>query len=197
MLGDFPLSVTLDGERYDVVARDVPAAVFFYGFPDVALVAGTPWRLDLAVERWTIEMLPRVISAPRLTLELVHRLGEGALDAAIGYQHTVGWITEGELLQEIERGQALGQAAARYLASRGAAGGQQLPDPVDARLEDVRVLSTPPAAVLRRMLVDLARALATRPSTLWQAPISTLLLDWRLITGGVLQPLDQEAPGGD
>jgi hypothetical protein len=83
---DFRLSVTIGGERREVVAREVPAAAFFEGFPDLEDIPG----LDLATERWLDALLGRVVVEPALTIDLVHRLGWARDELLAGYFRAIG-----------------------------------------------------------------------------------------------------------
>src|SRR5678809_274285 len=70
MLHDFPVAVTMGTERYVIICRDVPTAVFFYQYPE---------KTDLITD-WIMGLLTRVSVAPVLTLEHVQRLDEGSFE---------------------------------------------------------------------------------------------------------------------
>lgn len=106
MLPDFPLPVRglACGPRV-VVARDLRVCEFFHGFPDstpmtACYAAAAPddqAGINRALESWIDGLLTRAIRLPRLTRELVQRLGAARDDLATAYLRIVGWLPDGPL----------------------------------------------------------------------------------------------------
>jgi hypothetical protein len=98
VLPDFALTVVVDGVPRRFAACDVPAFVFFLEHPDDHLgtpcyLKGTPeyqQGIREQQETWATRLLTRVILAPALTPETVHRLGRGREDLGIAYQTAIG-----------------------------------------------------------------------------------------------------------
>jgi hypothetical protein len=176
MLPDFPVGLTLDdGQRRRVIARDVAAAVFFYGFPDAVPFAecwrqqGVDGRAAVTgrLEDWVDELLGRAVIQPRLTLELVRRLGDGArTELATSYLSTVGFLPATP---------ATWSSADDLIAVR----------PSEWRdreeLIAMRALTTPPTPNLRTALRLMASKSRQLPSTLWALPISEWIFNWRVL----------------
>lgn len=192
MLADFPVAIEVAGERWGIICRDVPTAVFFYGFPNS--LPTTPCydgasRQERAreIERlhdWMLRLLPRVAVTPELTDEIVQRLDEGALDAVVGYLHAIGWIGDEDLERQVAMPGAEGRAARRYQQSRGALAEELLPVPVQqaARYASHHLPFAQDLAPNVRLAVrEVAKRAHVRPSVLWQGPISDFLLDFRLL----------------
>lgn len=106
MLPPFPIPVDLGPPAGTglLIAQDVPPCVLFYGHPD-SLPGTACWEgfdqdrqrhEQAASEAWLTGVLTRVIVAPRLTPELVHRLGPARQGAILAYFAAIGW-TRGEV----------------------------------------------------------------------------------------------------
>ncbi len=190
MLADFRVPV---GDGYALVARDVATAVFFYGFPNSLLGAECYHAVDRRAQRqlddelaqWTIDLLTRVIVRPRLTPELVHRLGSGADEAAIGYLHAIDWIQDRDIAGMVERGGPRAGAASRYWRERGAESARVLkPAPAARRRTpelNLRPLTTTAAPNVRLAVKLMAERTHLRPSAIWASPISEFIYDWRAL----------------
>lgn len=168
MLPDFLLRIPGFGADVALVARDVPACVFFAGFPDALDELFEPSGAELTpgmsarLERWAEGLLTRVVVRPRLTLEHVGRLGEARRDAVLGY-----------LL-------AVGPGAAPAPALEPFAEPDLLPDVHDP--EPARVGAIPEPSV-QDALIAMSQRAHVLPSVLWLLPISEWLFDWRLLDG--------------
>lgn len=174
MLADFPVAI---GE-YTVICRDVPTAVFFFEFPDT--LTASP-KAQIA---WMMGLLTRVTVDPELSLEHVYRLDESALEAVVGYQHTVGWIDDGKLLERANEPGEVGRAARRYRASIGALADERLivgPAVMPRYHQHHRPFVGEIPTQIRGIVRRLAAETHTRPSLLWQSPISEFLLDYRIV----------------
>ncbi len=104
MLPDFALPIVLPQGPRAWVARDVPTGVFFLGFADSMPGAECFARQDPAgrqrvlttMESWADGLLTRVVVAPRLTPELVQRMGDQKDAALLAYLRAVGWLEDAE-----------------------------------------------------------------------------------------------------
>ena len=192
MLADFPVALSHEGERYIVVCRDVPTAVFFHGFPNALPM--TPcyenssereqWAYHRRLREWMLELLPRVAVDPVLTPELVHRLDDAALDLDMGYLHAVGWIGDEDLDKQAAIDGPMGEAARRYRQALGALAEELLP--VTSSLprrygQQHRPFVGAMAPNIKLAIREVAVRAHVRPSALWQAPISEFLLDFQLL----------------
>lgn len=85
MVPDLLLPLPLaNGTAGALVARDVPAAVFFFEWP------GPDANLESA-ELWRERLLSRVVLDPRVTIETLLYLGDGRWPAIAAYLHAIGW----------------------------------------------------------------------------------------------------------
>lgn len=172
MLGYFALSITFAAERVELIVRDVPVAVFFQGYPVVPPLSPDGedrwgWKTNRDIEHWMIELLARAIVQPRLTREELHRLGEEARTAAVGYLRAVGWITQGGLDAIAEE-----------------------PLGVDVKVEGpaygVRPFIEPVPAMVRSAITDVGMRTGISPCAIWQGPISEFLFNWRMLMAEVV-----------
>ena len=192
MLSDFPVAVTLNGERYVVICRDVPTAVFFYGYPNVPpgtqcaekQTAAERMAEYVRIQTWMLELLTRAAVAPVLSIESVHRLGEGALEGVCAYGHAVGWFTDEDLERQAAHEGGIGAATRAYQQSIGALADEILPAPVvqpkifrDQHMPYVGQI----APNIRDKIAVLARRCHVRPSTIWLSPISETMVDYRIL----------------
>lgn len=195
------MAVGLGSERYKIICRDVPTAVFFYGFPNSLPMTqcfegsdeAQKKRELTALHDWMFGLLPRVAVEPRLTPELVARLDEGALEAVVGYLHAVGWIVDEDLEKQAAIEGAMGQAARRYQQSRGALAEEMLPvaaGETPRYADQHQPFTTDLAPNIRLAIREVAKRAHVRPSLLWRTPISEYLLDFRLLIQ------DEKAQGG-
>jgi hypothetical protein len=184
VLPDFPIELELNGERRSVIARDVPTALFFAGFPDSVPMArcfeeaGADGRRRIvaALETWVDALLTRVVVTPRLSLELVHRLGPARDTIADAYLRGIGWIeggplptTDAELLAPDRR--------------------EHLPE-TWASLGAAVAVPAPNLRTALRMLSARGRVL---PSVLWALPISEWIWNFRVLLSDRLKRA--ELPG--
>lgn len=186
MLQDFPVAVTMGAERYAVICRDVPTAVFFYRYPDAT--SG-----EMATMDWLLSLLTRAAVAPILTLEHVHRLDHGAFEGVLGYCHAVGWFTNEDLAHHAAMDGPIGIATRDYQQSLGALSRELLP--VGTSVSPVFEASHMPfisemAPVVRRRVRMVAKAGRVLPITVWNAPISETMFNYRLLIE------DEQKPGG-
>lgn len=100
MRHDFALTATVAGEPLEFIARDAPTAVFFLGFQESfpgadcfnRMGAGETRQILTGMQAWSDALLCRVMVAPRLTPELVQRLGSARDELVVGYLGAVGWM---------------------------------------------------------------------------------------------------------
>src|SRR5262245_42368054 len=193
LLGDFPLGVSLGAERYTVICRDVPTAVFWFGFPNTlpmmpCFESSTNGEQRSYVERlhtWMLELIPRVAVSPVLTQEIIYRLDDAALDLVIGYLHGVGMFSDDDVKGQAANDGPHGLAARRYLETMGAMAEELLPaQPVEsprlyakAHLPFVRDM----APNVRLAVREVAKRGHALPSVVWQLPISEFLLNFHLL----------------
>lgn len=158
MLPDFIVPVPSVDADAGVVARDVAACVFFHGFPagvDVLI----PDALSRDVVSWTEGLLTRVIVEPRLTPELVSRLGrDGCREVVSGYLRAIAPRSDAAVSIE--------------LPDRPASGSER---------DLLECFAALPTGVVRQELVTLAGRLELAPATLWRMPISEWLFNWRML----------------
>jgi hypothetical protein len=186
VLQDFPVAVTMGTERYAVICRDVPTAVFFYHYPDVK--SG-----DEATTEWLLGLLTRVAVAPVLTLEHIHRLDHGAFEGVLGYCHAVGWFTDENLAHHAALDGPIGDATRAYQRSLGAlsrdllqVGTSVAPIFETSHMPYIRGMSS----IVRQRVRVVAKAGRVLPSVIWNAPISETMLNYRLLIE------DEQKPGG-
>lgn len=173
MLRDFPIAIPGFAPARYVVARDVEAAAFFYGFPE-ADVSGYRTTYQRQLEAWAATLLTRVVVEPRLTPELVHRLGAGR-DALIRrYFARVGWWHV-----EHEESDTLDAELGELLTVDAPHG-----PPEDRRLalvDHLRWRVAQPPRVVRPQLLSLSEHTGMLPSDLWCRPISEILFSLKLL----------------
>ncbi|MBI4637677.1 MAG: hypothetical protein HY727_15170 [Candidatus Rokubacteria bacterium] len=184
MLRDFILPITLAGAPRGLIARDLPAGLFFYGFPDIVPFADC-WERDTSagqretaqqMERWLDHLLVAAVCEPRLTLEQVHRLGPARDEAVVAYLRTVGWLTERDVLVG-ERTMPIELAPAPSV--------EDDPPPIAAWV--LRAVVQTPGQNVRQALRMMAERTRTLPSVLWQLPISEWIFCWRVLLSDKLQ----------
>jgi hypothetical protein len=189
MLADFPVAVSLNGERYIVICRDVTTASFFYEYPEVA--AGTTeldQRTDyMNTRRWIFGLVTRVLVDPILSIDAVNSLDEGALDAGVAYCHAVGYFTDELLAIHADLGGELGAAVRRYQQSLGALSDKILPAPSATpplfRHEHMPYIRQAAPGV-RAKIRAIADRTHTRPSAIWLSPISETMIDYHILIDG-------------
>jgi hypothetical protein len=194
VLADFPVAVSLNGERYVVVCRDVSTASFFYQYPeleDAKTEAGKRAEF-LNTQTWMFHLLTRVTVDPVLSIDLVQRLDDGAIEAVVAYCHAVGWFTDADLARQAAVEGPIGAAARYYQQSLGALADEVLPTAVtpprlfrDQHLPYVHEI----APSVRAKVRAIADRTHTRPSTIWLSPISETMIDYRILIDG-----DETAP---
>jgi hypothetical protein len=169
VLPDIEIALPTFGPGRVLIARDVPAAVFFYGFPTHARLESTrSFAAVVAMETWLDGLLARVIVAPRLSRALAARLGTDRDLVAHVYLTAVGWL---EAPKEGRSADELPSAAPRSIEEA----------PVDPT--SLRALATPPpgpqlAATVRRV----ASATKTPPHVVWTRwTISEFIFTWRVL----------------
>jgi hypothetical protein len=185
-LADFPVAVSLNGERYVVICRDVSTALFFYRYPTVtASKTDAEQRAEwLATQDWMFHLLTRVTVDPVLSIDYVRSLDEGALEAGVAYCHAVGWFTDEDLARQASVEGQIGAAARWYQQSLGALADEVLPVPVsppplfrDQHMPYVHQI----APTIRAKIRDIAQRARVRPSAIWLSPISETMLDYRIL----------------
>jgi hypothetical protein len=198
VLADFQVAVTLEGERHIVICRDVPTAVFFYGFPNVPPATKCSQKQTdaerhaewLQTQTWAFEMLSRATVTPHLPVDMLYRLDDGAFDGIVAYWYAVGWFTDDDLDRQAELEGPIGEATKRFRQSLGALADELLPVPEPASKE-YRMAHLPfvgdIAPNVRAKIRLLALKTHTRPSILWQSPISETMLDYRLMVDDAVQ----------
>jgi hypothetical protein len=100
VLPDLALTATLNGEPQEFLARDLPTAVFFLGFQDSfpgaecfsRMPAGEQRQVLTGMEAWSDALLCRIMIEPRLTPELVQRLGTARDELVLSYLGGIGWM---------------------------------------------------------------------------------------------------------
>jgi len=100
VLPDLVLTATLNGEPQEFLARDLPTAVFFFGFqdsfPGAECFSGMPAaeqrQVLTGMEAWSDALLCRIMIEPRLTPELVQRLGSARDELVVSYLGAIGWM---------------------------------------------------------------------------------------------------------
>jgi len=174
-LPDFLLPVTLRGAPKSLLARDVTVAEFFHGFPNSVPMAacytkespGGQQAIRVALEEWADGLLTRVVIEPRLTLELVRRMGEAREQAVLAYTRTIGWSEEGELAEV---------AGPLLKAERVEI------DPLIAQAETFRPFTTVPVENIKHAIKMLAARCRTAPHLVWTGwRISEFIFNWRVL----------------
>jgi hypothetical protein len=171
MLPDFAIPVRLRTLEGRVIARDLPAWSFFNGYPGSLAPPE-------AIARWREGLLLRAVVAPRLTPELVARMGPAATEVARIYLTTIGW--------------AWGNADRDPIA-----------EPVEAAVpglpwtpELLRAAIALPPLRLRDTVQRLAEVAGVGPWAVWQWPISQWAWTVRLLSdkgaAGVAAPYPRE-----
>jgi hypothetical protein len=164
----------------------VPAAAFFCGFPPSVPLTEC-WqaeptegkaRLNARLDEWIDALLTRVIVRPRLTLELVHRLGSARDQAAVAYLAAIGWT-------ETEPDPRSPLPEAPLVSAR------QEPEPLADPGDALRLWTAMPEPALKGALRLLAAKGRVLPSAIWRLPISEWIFNWRVLLQDDL--LDREA----
>ena len=178
MLPEF--TVEIPEPHSKVRCRDIPAAVFFYGFPDdmpfTDCYRAADWSHQYAVargmERWINLVLTRVAVEPALSLELVQRLGPSRDVLASGYLEVVGWIP-----RDPDRRAYIPVAIAPTSRKK-------------APPYDLAALASLPGRNLHGILKTMATRTRTLPATLWHLPISEWLFNLRALADPQATPDD-------
>lgn len=161
MLPPFKLPIELrPGQRRTLLARDLPACVFWWGFPD--LTPDLSMRTFLgAMDRWERNLLLRAVIKPRLTDDQIARWGGASRRMTVqAYLEAVGFRAApsgAEVRLELDE-----------LAEVG-------PHP-----EDAAFAAWVPRGALRQMLASTAKATLIAPALLWRGPISEMLFNCRV-----------------
>jgi hypothetical protein len=199
-LADFPVAVSLNGERYVVICRDVSTASFLYEYPEADKADSDPRTAFLSTKRWMFNLLTRVAVDPRLSIEYVNSLDDGALDGCVAYCHAVGFITAEILAQQATVEGQIGDAARRYQQSLGALSEEILPATVetprifrDEHMPYIREIAPSWRAKIR----EIAVRTRTRPSAIWLSPISETMLDYRILFDANQKGVSHELTGDD
>jgi hypothetical protein len=200
VLSDFPVAVSLNGERYIVTCRDVTTASFFFEYPDVA--SGKTvihQRADyMNTRRWMFGLLARAVVDPVLSIDYLNSLDEGALEAGVAYCHAVGWFTDELLAAHADLEGELGAATRRYQQSLGALSENILPAPIATtplfRHEHLPYIRQASPSVRARIRA-IADRTHTRPSAIWLSPISETMIDYHMLDDG--EPTSSELTGDD
>ncbi len=172
MLGDFLVPVEQGGQLVALRVRDVPVGVFFAGFPDD--MPGTPcWRkgglhervrINMGNEQWITGLLARVSVLPRLTTELVHRLGSARDLPMQSYFSKIGWLEDQDLPMVEDDDEIFTRPRRRQ------------------REDDVRALVSQPGKNLQSSILIIAARSKTAPHRVWQRwTISEFVFTWRLL----------------
>lgn len=174
MRPDLALTATVSGEPMEFIARDVPTGVFFLGFEDTFPGAECFARLTpkqqrdnvLGFEAWADALLCRAMLEPRLTPELIQRLGSARDELAVGYLWGVGYHTPS--LKEREQ----------------LVPPQAMDGPSQARhtwREDYAALIAVPPPNIKLAIREMASKARTAPHLIWTRwPISTFIWTWRV-----------------
>lgn len=161
MLRPFKLPVELQpGHRRSVLARDLPACVFWWGFPDFTPELTMRGFLG-AMDRWERHLLTRAVIKPVFTEDAVVRWGGAARRATIqAYLETVGFrATPTGVTARLEFDEEVG---------------------IQTYPEDEAFAAWVPRGVLRQMLAATAKATLVSPAALWRGAISELLFNCRV-----------------
>ncbi|HJR01837.1 MAG TPA: hypothetical protein VKA83_09410 [Methylomirabilota bacterium] len=161
MLRPFKISVDLrPGHRRTLLVRDVPACVFWYGFPELT-PALTPAAFFAAMDRWERGLLSRAVIVPaNLTEDHVARLGRARRGVMTAYLEAVGFKARPADAEERLEFDELVEASA---------------DP-----EDAAFAAWVPRGPIRQMLAATATSAHVAPVTLWRGPISEMLFNCRV-----------------
>lgn len=162
MLPNFKIPVEVrPGERRALLVRDVPACVFWYGFPDLSQkYAGRDFLVRMAT--WEEGVLYRALVRPRLTAEdIVARFGGAMRLPMRAYLEAVGFrVRVGDPPPALEL--------------------DEQNEPTVPRADDVALRAWVPAGVLRQMFAATAAAAHVSPAVLWVMPISEMLFNCRV-----------------
>ncbi len=156
MLPDLALPVHLNGTTAHLIARDVPTAVFFAGWP-----GDRAHREHL--ELWRERLLTRIVVEPSpLTQEVILGLGDAAGPPLSAYLRAVGWPEAAYPEAEVQVAPAVAPAARALLVAPG------------------DLVATPHPHVAGR-LAEFAETWHLNPAALWQGPVSEFLWLIRLM----------------
>lgn len=166
MLPDFRVPISLGGESHQLLVQDLPACVFWQGYPDPASEAPA-LEQGQAQAAWFRHLLVRATVRPALTLDWVLELGEDAWLPTERYLQAVGFMpvpvvaaAEPGALLSIDQhaGGARRETLAEHAAFRGC-------------------VPPPHVAALFRLV---ARAVAVPASTLWLMPASEFFFTYHV-----------------
>jgi len=183
MLPRFHLPITLGDTARSVLAADVLTGVFFAGFPNTVPLTECFDRetaqgkagLQAGLEAWIDGLLTRVVVQPRLTLELVHRLGDARDELVTAYLRAIGWADEPGREAPTADGPLL--VPARLEA--------------EAVMMPARIAMALPAPNIRHALRLTAKRAYTPPHVVWtQWFISEFVWSWRVLLTDALLDRD-------
>ena len=173
MLTPFKLPFEVQpGQRRTLLARDVPACVFWYGFPDLGPGLTTHGFLA-GMDRWERGLLARAVLKPRFTEASIALWGAGRRRVPMqAYLEAVGFRARAE----------------------GDEGRLELHEAAEATAypEDAAFLGWVPRGPIRQMLAATAAAVHVAPAALWRGPISEMLFNCRVAMADEL--LEKLAP---
>lgn len=165
MLPDFRVVVELQpGQRHRLLVRDVPACVFWQGYPepseDPSIAARHTHRL--AELLWFEHLLTRVTLRPQLSLTMVRAMGSDYWPPLRQYLEAIGYEPH-VVAEAVEPAEVL----------------DVFPEQATAAAQDVAAYrATLPPAGMRRLLRELAERMHLSAGALWLAPISEMLFGY-------------------
>lgn len=168
MLPDLSLTATLNGEPREFLAREVPTAVFFLGFQDTypgadCFPTDRRRQQDVlsAMDAWSDGLLCRAMVEPRLTPELVQRLGWVRDELVLAYLGAIGWTPAPPDLPPARRLDS---------ATRGTRG------------EDAAAFVAVPPSTLKIAIREISHKARTAPYIVWTRwGISEFIWTWRVV----------------
>jgi hypothetical protein len=91
MLPEFRVPITLGGETHALLVEDVPACVFWQGYPDTTSEASDRDKRQREAE-WLRHLLVRVTLKPALTVEWVTEMADDAWPPTHRYLEAIGFF---------------------------------------------------------------------------------------------------------
>lgn len=150
-----------------VIARDLPVAAFFLGYPVRSKgTRSSAWRTpDKAAETWADGVIARGIIDPVLTPEMLHRLGPDRDVLVTAYFRAVGWLAAND--------DTLPATADEPVVTT--------PIPADLIVQSVARMPAPTVQDALRFMHTRTRFL---PHVIWsQWYISEYAITWRMLKG--------------
>lgn len=92
MLPEFVVPIVLGGEPSALLVQDVPACVFWQGYPDTANADLTDRNKRAAEAAWLRHLLVRVTALPELDLVMVQEMGDDAWLPTRAYLEAIGFF---------------------------------------------------------------------------------------------------------